>query len=55
MGAGGRMDNGGEKGRGGDGSKALNAAGVFEQKEGVVDYGFCQFNFSDVLPAGRID
>ena len=23
------------------------------QKEGVVDYGFCQFNFSDGLPAGK--
>jgi hypothetical protein len=28
MGAGGRMDNGGEKGRDGDGSKAFNAAGI---------------------------
>ena len=25
----------------------------FRQKEGVVDYGFCQLNFPDVLPVGK--
>jgi hypothetical protein len=29
MGAGGRMDNGGEKGRDGDGGKSFDAAGIF--------------------------
>jgi hypothetical protein len=25
----------------------------FRQKEGVVNYGFCQFNFPDIVPVGK--